>query len=290
MEKKRIKLRLKKPNPLFEQWLTEMYTAAVAESNPAHVMYKKALMSLKKYPLTLKSGSECGIIKGFGRKLCDIIDKKIAEHKSAEQSTSMSIETEIRIESPERNSPISVISPKVSPEECDILYKSEDYAILMTIFKYRNSEGSITKPEIEKNIQKYCDESCLNQNMNLNASMWTRINCLIKRDLLQWDLINDKFCLTFNGEDLIKRFPGNHLEPVQAPVIIDRHTSKIISTHESKISNLNINNANKYVETIMNKQKCKENLVIPDESEADVVFPPNSFEVILLVDKQENSG
>lgn len=288
MEKKRIKLHLKQPNPLFELWLTELYTNAVAESNPAQMMYKKALASLKKYPLTLKSGSECGIIRGFGKKLCKILDQKLIEHRSAEQSSSILIETNTEIKSPERSPLMIVKCHQVPLLECDILYKSEEYVILMVIFEYRNSEGSITKTEIEKNIQKYCNETCLNQNMNLNASMWTCINALIKRDLLQWDLIDDKFCLTLNGEDLIKRFPGNRLEPMQIPIVTNKNVIEDMIVDENEVININTNNVNKCVKDVLNTHSRKGHIF--DECETSVVFLPNSFEVILLVDKQENSG
>lgn len=41
----------------------------------------QALFSLRKYPLELKSGAECLILKNFGRQLCAKLDKKLAEYR-----------------------------------------------------------------------------------------------------------------------------------------------------------------------------------------------------------------
>jgi crossover junction endonuclease MUS81 len=40
----------------------------------------QALSSLQKYPLPLKSGKECLILKFFGPKLCSKLDKKLEDH------------------------------------------------------------------------------------------------------------------------------------------------------------------------------------------------------------------
>jgi len=39
--------------------------------------YGNALESLKKYPLPLETGKDCRILKGFGAKLCQMLDQKL---------------------------------------------------------------------------------------------------------------------------------------------------------------------------------------------------------------------
>ncbi|CAH8518961.1 unnamed protein product [Dicrocoelium dendriticum] len=66
------------PNLLFEQWLTEAMNDAFARQAKSHHTYRKALLSLQKYPLLLSSGKECRILEGFGQKICDFLDEKLS--------------------------------------------------------------------------------------------------------------------------------------------------------------------------------------------------------------------
>lgn len=77
---KRIKKVPSQPNKLFEEWLEE-WRHAIKDKSPQHYIgLSKALSSLKKYPLKLESGKDCIIIEHFGKKLCDLIDTKLANH------------------------------------------------------------------------------------------------------------------------------------------------------------------------------------------------------------------
>lgn len=43
--------------------------------------FNQALKSLQKYPLPLDSARECKILKGFGDRLCKMLDDKLREFK-----------------------------------------------------------------------------------------------------------------------------------------------------------------------------------------------------------------
>ncbi|XP_037500422.1 crossover junction endonuclease MUS81-like [Rhipicephalus sanguineus] len=77
---RRIKKKDPDPNPLFTKWLQEWKETAVASNSKLQHVYGKALKSLKKYPLVLKSGKEAKILEYFGDKLCNMLDKKLEEH------------------------------------------------------------------------------------------------------------------------------------------------------------------------------------------------------------------
>ncbi|XP_076222592.1 mus81 structure-specific endonuclease subunit isoform X2 [Nomia melanderi] len=79
---KRVKLKLKKPNPLFELWLKEWREEAASRNSDLQYHFSKALVTLKKYPLPLKSGKDCIILKHFGKKLCSMLDKKLEKYKA----------------------------------------------------------------------------------------------------------------------------------------------------------------------------------------------------------------
>lgn len=79
---KRIKLKLKNPNPLFECWLEEWRKEAASRNSDLQYHFSKALAALKKYPLPLKSGKDCIILQHFGKKLCSMLDRKLEEYKA----------------------------------------------------------------------------------------------------------------------------------------------------------------------------------------------------------------
>ncbi|XP_037501265.1 crossover junction endonuclease MUS81-like [Rhipicephalus sanguineus] len=78
---RRIKKKDPDPNPLFTKWLQEWKETAVASNSKLQHVYGKALKSLNKYPLVLKSGKEAKILEYFGDKLCNMLDKKLEEHR-----------------------------------------------------------------------------------------------------------------------------------------------------------------------------------------------------------------
>lgn len=78
---RRIKRKDPDPNPLFTKWLQEWKEAAVASNSKLQHVYGKALKSLSKYPLVLKTGKEAKILEYFGDKLCNMLDKKLEEHR-----------------------------------------------------------------------------------------------------------------------------------------------------------------------------------------------------------------
>ncbi|KAK0085221.1 hypothetical protein PV325_005556 [Microctonus aethiopoides] len=74
---KRVRVKRIRPNKLFETWLEEWRDKA----NPnMKYNFSKALESLKKYPLPLKSGKDCIVLQHFGTKLCMMLDSKLEKH------------------------------------------------------------------------------------------------------------------------------------------------------------------------------------------------------------------
>ena len=57
--------------------MTEWKNDAVARDLNSRHIFTKCLVSLRKYPLPLKTGKECIILEGFGDKICKMIDEKL---------------------------------------------------------------------------------------------------------------------------------------------------------------------------------------------------------------------
>ncbi|XP_076393272.1 mus81 structure-specific endonuclease subunit isoform X2 [Megachile rotundata] len=79
---KRVKVKSKKPNPLFERWLEEWRKEAASRNSDLQHHFSKALSSLRKYPLPLKSGKDCIILQHFGKKICLMLDRKLKEYNA----------------------------------------------------------------------------------------------------------------------------------------------------------------------------------------------------------------
>lgn len=108
-EGSRITFRHAKPNPLFSTWLQELYEEAVEKKSNFVSVLKEALTSLSKYPLPLQTGAECAILKGFDKKICAYLDKRLEVHnynKNLLKNDTSGSETETyELDSESRESP-----------------------------------------------------------------------------------------------------------------------------------------------------------------------------------------
>ncbi|XP_021060836.1 crossover junction endonuclease MUS81 [Mus pahari] len=68
------------PNPLFLRWLTEWRDEAASRGRHTRFVFQKALRSLQRYPLPLRSGKEAKILQHFGDRLCRMLDEKLKQH------------------------------------------------------------------------------------------------------------------------------------------------------------------------------------------------------------------
>ncbi|KAG4075406.1 hypothetical protein HA402_015059 [Bradysia odoriphaga] len=85
--RQRIKLTQIGPNPLFEKWLMDWIKQAEDNNSMKKHSLTKALDSLRKYPLLLKTGRDCAILDGFGVGICRMLDEKLkmVENVASEQ-------------------------------------------------------------------------------------------------------------------------------------------------------------------------------------------------------------
>ncbi|XP_006911154.1 crossover junction endonuclease MUS81 isoform X8 [Pteropus alecto] len=71
------------PNPLFVRWLTEWRDEAASRGRRTQFVFQKALRSLRRYPLPLRSGKEAKILRHFGDGLCRMLDQRLQQHESS---------------------------------------------------------------------------------------------------------------------------------------------------------------------------------------------------------------
>nr|XP_010994280.1 crossover junction endonuclease MUS81 isoform X1 [Camelus dromedarius]XP_010994281.1 crossover junction endonuclease MUS81 isoform X1 [Camelus dromedarius]XP_031303948.1 crossover junction endonuclease MUS81 isoform X1 [Camelus dromedarius]XP_031303949.1 crossover junction endonuclease MUS81 isoform X1 [Camelus dromedarius]XP_031303950.1 crossover junction endonuclease MUS81 isoform X1 [Camelus dromedarius] len=71
------------PNPLFVRWLTEWRDEAASRGRRTQFVFQKALRSLRRYPLPLRSGKEAKILQHFGDGLCRMLDQRLQQHRAS---------------------------------------------------------------------------------------------------------------------------------------------------------------------------------------------------------------
>lgn len=71
------------PNPLFVRWLTEWRDEAASRGRRTRFVFQKALRSLRRYPMPLRSGKEAKILQHFGDGLCRMLDQRLQQHRAS---------------------------------------------------------------------------------------------------------------------------------------------------------------------------------------------------------------
>ncbi|XP_036785358.2 crossover junction endonuclease MUS81 isoform X5 [Manis pentadactyla] len=71
------------PNPLFVRWLSEWRDEAASRGRRTQFLFQKALRSLRRYPLPLRSGKEAKILRHFGDGLCRMLDERLQQHQAS---------------------------------------------------------------------------------------------------------------------------------------------------------------------------------------------------------------
>lgn len=321
---KRITLKRKRPNPLFQDWLEELYEEAKSKQSKLEFMLNAALDSLSKYPLPLQSGADCLILKGFDRKLCTFLDKRLEvynSNKTLEQQASSATKPQ----SPSKCIESSPIEPDSSPEvsspkdsgNIDHLptnyantetnshetkkrkrtpktrktykpvFRSGSYAILIALLEY-SKEGlnnALKKDELIDRAQKHSEESFIRPKPDTFYTAWSSMSTLVKKGLVtqnkgkkaQYSLSDQGVLL---AEELLEE-------------------SKNIPTTNDLIFN-DASNSN-VVEPVVKKNGSRETEMIEIEDDvanvqrtvSEIVLTqmqPGSFDIVLLIDKNETSG
>lgn len=214
--KNRVTVKYKTPNPLFEKWLTEWRDQAKENDSKLQYAFTIALRSLKKYPLPLESGKSCKILKGFGDKLCAMLDRKLKEHKKNGEINNENVETNIigSVQSPKRNIPENNSnSPKkrkisLSNKEYIPAFRSGAHAILIALYEKSLEPdylGYMLKNDIIKAAQDKCDTSFTKAQPGTFYTAWSSMKTLITKNLVDKSNNPAKFSLTESGRSLAQK-------------------------------------------------------------------------------------
>nr|XP_034829238.1 crossover junction endonuclease MUS81 [Maniola hyperantus] len=272
---KRITFKRTRPNPLFHDWLEELYEEAKQKGSKLELMLQEALSSISKYPLPLQSGAECAILKGFDKRLCLFIDKRLDVYKSSSNKSSVDtcsksattsgsdddsdvipvIDAQSSSEgtkSPCTTSTASTESIQIPPSTSSSslsakngkkrykpTFRSGSYAFLTVLMELKKNQ-TISKGQLTAAGQKYCDKDI--------SSEWKNITGLIRRGLVNKSVKNNiaRFCLTAEGISIAKELFG-HAE------------------NKKGVDNVITNGGNGFDN---NENKCSEVIVIDSEAKS----------------------
>jgi crossover junction endonuclease MUS81 len=304
--RKRVTVKPKRPNLLFEQWLTEWRDKAKQNESKMQFCFSLALKSLKKYPLPLETGKDCKILNGFGEKLCKMLDDKLMQYKATNGSFNSNI-----VESPIET---KIKKTKVNPQqghskEYIPQYRSGAFAILVTLYEKNHEQGFasyLTKNEIITNGQHLCNVSFTKPEVTTRYTVWSAMKSLLEKKLVTKQGNPARFSLTDEGAALgdklyiqlkIEEFQKqeNEEKPSCSNVLSIEKTVNSVQEAASSLQN-NINNIQSLDIPIVPKKtnsvshKTSTNSSQSSINNEAVILAPNSFELILLVDTQEVSG
>ncbi|XP_026466765.1 crossover junction endonuclease MUS81-like [Ctenocephalides felis] len=152
-------------------------------------------------------------------------------------------------------------------------YRSGPYALLIALIKlHHENKFSVSKDELQTKAQPYCDKVFVPTDKSIRYTAWSSMSTLITKNLVQKTGRPAKFSITEDGISVAEELLKKYVETNQEGDFEDNIGQQVSTSQKETLS-----------------QKNKRNAPKTTEIEA-VIFPPNSFEIILLVDTQETSG
>ncbi|CAG9769246.1 unnamed protein product [Ceutorhynchus assimilis] len=220
-KEKRATVKLKCANPLFEEWLLTWRDQAAAKESKMQYSFNLALKSLRKYPLPFESGRECKILKGFGDRLCKMLDDKLKAHKKYNGDISdnnaaniLPTATQTTAEN-KRPRNLSKTTPNKTHSRKEYIpqYGSGAYAILVALYKQsleHNYPGFLKKDD----IINYGKDLLINASFTKpepgsRYTAWSSMKTLLTKNLVSKASHPPKFSLTDEGIILAKKIYEN---------------------------------------------------------------------------------
>lgn len=193
-EKRRITLVLENPNPLFEKWLTEWKEGAKKRGSKMEKTFNYALSNLRKYKLPLASGRECRILKGFGEKLCKMLDDKLKDYGESEENYPQVTKSKTK-------------DGNTSPKDYIPKPRSGGYAIILALYNNCNgtNSSSLTKDEIINLGKHLSDCSFLKPESGKFYTAWSSMRILLQKGLVVKQGKPMRYSLTEKGNSIAEK-------------------------------------------------------------------------------------
>lgn len=303
----RMTVKLLTPNPLFEKWLTEWRDKAIENDSKMQYTFTLALDSLKKYPLPLESGKDCKILRGFGNKLCKMLDERLTKHRLIYMNSN----DILNVQDVNKNKKRHFLNYEPS-------YRSGAYAILMALYEEslkKSYKGFLFKSEVIRQGQRFCDKSFTKPDAGFYYTAWSSTKTLLDKNIVLKQGSPAKFKLTKKGMDLARKLYeknekfgvdlketnfNKELNLDQKEIYIslkqkDLHrtsSSQSICTSSSQKESQNTS-FSQIISTASSQKDNQSTFFTQTKTNVNfetTILPPNTFDVILLVDTAETVG
>nr|XP_047133227.1 crossover junction endonuclease MUS81 isoform X2 [Hydra vulgaris] len=204
-------------NPMFLLWLEEWQKDAEEKGLNSKWTYSKAISSIKKYPLPLRSGD--GIAKKLDQRLAEYLDSG-GDYKSLHQ---MNTSLQSPCSPPKKtkknilvnaSSGSSLDKPFAGPQCSDAngktkqyipKFRSGPYALLVTIYEESQKSsyvGYLLKQELQKKAQHLCDKSFTLPDSGSRYTAWSSMSKLIEKGYITKVGSPAKYHITSSGCEL----------------------------------------------------------------------------------------
>lgn len=272
-KQRRTKRIVEHANPLFDCWLLEWQQEAEKRGSNMKYNFQKARKSLSLYPLPLYTGQDCKLLAHFGNKICQMLDRRLAQHEEEFGATDWAQVHKIK-ETPRKrhrkkaNSPTigaiptSQSSVKPGNEEtqrkkrgrtknCYIpVVRSAAYAMLMTLHHacfLPHYQGFMKKEELVTAAQPLCDVSLSKpDHKGSYYTGWSSMKTLVKKGLILRQSHPPRFSITEEGKSLALKLeraeksidPMECVDPPAAASMGIKETEERSSIHSIPIHTL----------------------------------------------------
>ncbi|KAK1126044.1 hypothetical protein K0M31_005571 [Melipona bicolor] len=291
---KRIKLKPRNPNPLFEFWLEEWRKEAASRNSDLQYHFSKALAALKRYPLPLKSGKDCIILQHFGTKLCSMLDRKLKEYKAQNNdSTSMndvcghcSCNEQSVFKKKHRLQQI-IMDADLVPEETELVtfddlnlssWTVENYTALLILYKKTKEEcylGYIAEVDLLSEIRQLCGHATKTSISNLfENGLISMIGAPIRYNLTELGINISKMICKITTTDIETLNSFEALNQIQISL-------KTLITQKSKLIKDSTNLDNKYKNMQVFTQSAKE-IETKNLNKPSKIYKSKSAEIITI--------
>lgn len=213
-------------------------------SSKLRYTYTKALNALKAYPLLLKSGAVAKKeLKGVGEKIANILNNlKCKGDGSPWDAGEEEGDARPKDQGPDPGASRRLTPRKRSaPKKYIPTARSGGYAILLALLRHSGITGFLSKHDIQRHGQQYCNSSFTmpKAGATLHYSAWNSINKLVSEDLVLETGNPKRYSLTDEGEELAKKIAIAHdkkksgNEENRKAVLLDSHcTSDMLESED----------------------------------------------------------
>lgn len=302
---KRITLKRSRPNPIFEYWLRGLHEEAKEKKSKLEPMLKDALDSILRFPLPLESGTQCAVLKGFDKNLCRFLDIRLEAYYSSRNGSEVKVLSQrskgsVKLStSKEFRNGFNAHNPLMQslrkfeanqrttePKNYIPKFRSGSYAILITLLEHYN-HPPLEKQQLIDLAQRHCEESFSKPKPGSFYTAWSSMQTLIRKGfVLRARFEKTHYILSGTGLGLAV---GLQEEYQDRPTINDMIFNGA--------STSTFNNPMRYLDNLTpcgsTNSSQDETPVLSQISSSDSVFidmPADSFDVILLIDKNETNG